>query len=56
MSNEALLSIVIGVILTVIGYFIVTKRNKLKISQKNKKGSNTISNSTFINDNNAPKK
>jgi LPXTG-motif cell wall-anchored protein len=56
MSDESILSIVIGIILAISGFFIVTKRNKLKIIQKNKNGNNTISNSRITNESDTLKK
>lgn len=47
---------IIGIIVSLGAYFLVTKRNNLKINQKNKTGNNTISNSTVANEKNNQKK
>jgi hypothetical protein len=56
MSNEALLGIIVTVIIGVSAFFVTTKKNSVKINQKNKKGNATINNNIIGNEINKEKK
>ncbi|GKS13521.1 hypothetical protein YDYSY3_45210 [Paenibacillus chitinolyticus] len=56
MSNEALLGIIVTVVLGIGALLITTKKNSIKISQKNKNGNANMNNNTISNEINTDKR